>query len=124
MGEMGGLLVIGLALLAAFGGLGAWIAAQKRRAAAEGALLGALFGPVGVLVEALLPDGDARPKPRAKAKGRPVAWDDPLGLGAAGPAAEAPPASELPFLRALEGDAGRRLRVPPEGDDPLRIRTG
>ncbi len=32
-----------------------WIAAQKGRPAAEGFLVGFLFGPLGVLVEALLP---------------------------------------------------------------------
>ncbi len=38
-----------------FGGFGAWIAGQKNRDANEGAVLGGLFGPIGVIVEALLP---------------------------------------------------------------------
>lgn len=42
-----------------FGGFGAWISAQKRRGAAEGLILGLLFGPLGVLVAALLPQGEA-----------------------------------------------------------------
>jgi hypothetical protein len=44
-----------LVLAVAFGGLGAWIASQKGRAGGEGLALGLLFGPLGVLVEALLP---------------------------------------------------------------------
>ncbi len=42
---------------AVFGGFGAWIAAQKRRGIFEGFVLGLLFGPLGVLVEAMLPMG-------------------------------------------------------------------
>jgi peptidyl-prolyl cis-trans isomerase A (cyclophilin A) len=38
-----------------FGALGAWIASEKRRGEGEGLLLGLLFGPFGVLIEALLP---------------------------------------------------------------------
>ncbi len=37
------------------GGLGAALAEQKRREAAEGWLLGGLFGPLGLALEALLP---------------------------------------------------------------------
>ena len=39
------------------GGLSAWIAGEKHRGFGEGLLLGFLFGPLGVLVEALLPTG-------------------------------------------------------------------
>jgi len=39
------------------GGLSAWIAGEKNRGFGEGLLLGFLFGPLGVLVEALLPSG-------------------------------------------------------------------
>jgi hypothetical protein len=39
-------------ILSAFGG---WIALQKKRDWCEGALLGFLFGPLGCVVEALLP---------------------------------------------------------------------
>jgi len=46
---------IGLAAMVACAVLGAWVAAQKARGAAEGFLLGLLFGPFGVLIEALLP---------------------------------------------------------------------
>jgi hypothetical protein len=51
-----------LAILAILmGALGSWIAIQKSRNPAEGFVLGLFFGPLGVLVEALLP---TRPKGR------------------------------------------------------------
>jgi hypothetical protein len=49
-------IVVGWAAWAAvFGSLGAWIACQRDRKGEEGFILGALFGPLGVLVELLLP---------------------------------------------------------------------
>ena len=39
----------------AFATLGAWIASQKNRDGGEGFILGLLFGPVGVIIEAVLP---------------------------------------------------------------------
>jgi hypothetical protein len=39
-----------------FVGLGSWVAMQKNRSEGEGALLALIFGPFGVLIEALLPD--------------------------------------------------------------------
>lgn len=39
-----------------FVGFGWWIAVQKNRRGGEGAILGLLFGPLGCLVEALLPN--------------------------------------------------------------------
>ena len=41
----------------AFGSFGAWVARQKRRSVVEGLILGLLFGPLGVVVEGLLPQG-------------------------------------------------------------------
>lgn len=38
---------------------GVWVAGQKNRKPSEGFLLGFLFGPFGVLIEALLPQGSA-----------------------------------------------------------------
>jgi hypothetical protein len=38
--------------------LGAWVAVQKGREPVEGGTLGFLFGPFGVLIEALLPTTD------------------------------------------------------------------
>lgn len=55
-------LVVLLMLWCAFGGLGWYIAGQKGRSGGEGAVLGFLFGPLGVLVEALLPSIEHRPK--------------------------------------------------------------
>ena len=46
------------------GGLAAWIAGQKNRPRMEGFLLGSLFGPLGVLVEALLPSLRESERPR------------------------------------------------------------
>ena len=43
---------IGLLLMSSFA---QWVASQKGRSAGEGFVLGLLFGPLGVLVEALLP---------------------------------------------------------------------
>jgi hypothetical protein len=40
-----------------FGGLGLYVALQCGRAALEGVLLGALLGPVGVFLVAVLPRG-------------------------------------------------------------------
>ncbi len=50
---------------------GLWIASQKGRAPTEGLVLGLFFGPLGVLVEALLParETGGLPSPRQ----RPVA---------------------------------------------------
>lgn len=48
-------LAIALLASALFAGLGAYVADQKGRPRGEGALLGALFGPVGCLCEGLLP---------------------------------------------------------------------
>lgn len=42
-----------------FGCFAAWVAKQKQRATTEGFALGMTFGPLGVLVEALLPQGNA-----------------------------------------------------------------
>lgn len=39
----------------AFSLFGGWIASQKRRSIEEGMLIGGLFGPIGVIVESLLP---------------------------------------------------------------------
>jgi hypothetical protein len=57
-------LLIAVASGVVFGGLGWWIATQRNREPVEGLLLGAFFGPLGVLIEALLPN------PRRSAGGR------------------------------------------------------
>lgn len=64
-------LFIGFLGMLAFGAFGGWVAFQKQRDPAEGAILGLLFGPFGVLVEALLPGcppstGTAPSRPKAR----------------------------------------------------------
>lgn len=59
-----------LIVLLVFSGLGWWIAIQKGRSEAEGAALGLLFGPLGCLVEALLPNREAaEPRVTLRANG-------------------------------------------------------
>jgi hypothetical protein len=61
------------------------VAAAKGREPAEGIILGFVFGPLGCLIEALLPTlppRDSAPRPGAKAKGKhhrplPSPWADP-----------------------------------------------
>ena len=50
----------------AFAALGTWIASQKNRDGGEGFILGLLFGPIGVIIEAVLPTV-AQPPPPAPA---------------------------------------------------------
>jgi hypothetical protein len=68
----------------ALGLLGWYVSAQKGRPAAEGVLLGLLFGPLGVLVAALLPtlpragdEGEADPEPER------IDWERLAGPGGA-----------------------------------------
>jgi hypothetical protein len=51
----GSILVVLAIVWCITGGLGAWVATQKYRDVGEGFILGLLFGPLGVIVEALLP---------------------------------------------------------------------
>ena len=63
---------------APFSGLGAFIASAKSRPVREGLLIGLLFGPLGCLIEALLPTGVAT---RGASPARPEkgsAIDDPM----------------------------------------------
>ncbi len=48
-------ILILLAFPLGFGWFGSWVAGQKKRRKREGFILGLLFGPLGVLVEVLLP---------------------------------------------------------------------
>jgi len=50
------LLVVAGVFWLAMTGLGAWLSAQKGRAPSEGATLGFLFGPLGVIVAGLVPN--------------------------------------------------------------------
>ena len=47
--------LIAVLVISAFGWLGGWVAKQHGRDESEGRLLGAFLGPMGVLIEALLP---------------------------------------------------------------------
>lgn len=49
-------ILVVLACWTIFAFLGSWIAVAKRRAGPEGFMLGLLFGPLGCLIEALLPN--------------------------------------------------------------------
>lgn len=56
---------------------GAMFAAEKKRSTAEGVLLGCLFGPLGLIVEALLPDrAEARRSHAARRRQFSEAIDD------------------------------------------------
>jgi hypothetical protein len=104
----------------ASGCLGAWIAVQKRRGAPEGLTLGLLFGPLGVLVELFLPQGE-------KATGAPKRRNiDDLGTIASiadrfrTALDETDPAWErLPYhrkrrlLKPVEKQVSRELGLPP-----------
>jgi hypothetical protein len=58
------LLIGWLVIAIAFALFGAWIAKEKHRAASIGALIGFVFGPLGVLVLALLTDREPEPSYR------------------------------------------------------------
>lgn len=58
------------------GWLGGWVARQKRRPPHEGAWLGLLFGPLGVIVEALLPSAEVK-RPIRRRDGYDFREDDP-----------------------------------------------
>jgi hypothetical protein len=80
-------IVLGLIWLAS-GVLGRYVALQKGRSAGEGFALGFLFGPLGALIEALLPA--APPPPRKARAGRHLeGW-------------QAPPEDDPDELRALD----------------------
>jgi hypothetical protein len=89
--DVGVALTLGvLAWIFVFGGLGAWVAAQKHRSVNEGFALGALFGVFGVLIEALLPNlapPQFAPEPLTRKRRveeeenlQPVNWND-VGKG-------------------------------------------
>jgi hypothetical protein len=57
-----------------FGILGSWVSVQKNRDGSEGFLLGCLFGPLGVLIAALVP---TLPKPAATQLSKPSSEREP-----------------------------------------------
>lgn len=104
----------------AMGCLAAWIAAQKKRAPVEGFLLGLVFGPLGVIVEALLPSQHVpipgrhasgprarKPSPRDRATQAEGDQDGAVPrdvLDALGIEEEKPPTTNEEFIRRLKGD--------------------
>lgn len=87
-----------------FAGLGVWVAQQKGRSLREGALLGLLYGPVGVIVLAVLPTGcGATPSPQTMSPGG--AASDPPWLDEFGQPAALP--HEVVWLNELERRANR-----------------
>jgi hypothetical protein len=68
--------VIALALSALlFACFGAWIAAAKGRSKTEGLILGLLFGPLGCLIEALLPAEERQGRPSSARSRRRSGYD-------------------------------------------------
>lgn len=82
------ILIYGALAILVFGALGAYVAAMKHRSRLEGLILGGLFGPLGVLILVLFPDG-------RRAHTRPSLLRD-----------DRPPA-EIPWLREMEAGSGR-----------------
>ena len=62
---MEGLLVIGILWAVVLGGIGYWIAGEKNRDGVEGAALGCLLGPLGLVIEAVLPSSELTSTPPA-----------------------------------------------------------
>jgi hypothetical protein len=63
----GGVVVVLLVVVVVFGMfavLGGYVAKEKNRDPAEGAIIGGLFGPIGAVVVACLPTKDTPPAPR------------------------------------------------------------
>lgn len=59
------LVIAGAAWIIVFAMLGAWIAGRRDRALMEGVILGSLFGPLGCMIELLLPEDEPAP-PRVR----------------------------------------------------------
>jgi hypothetical protein len=72
MDEVGLIIIVLWVVMSAFG---FWVASQKNRNPVEGLLLGLLFGPFGVLIEALLPTNPSQGKP-SQGKQSPVAGQE------------------------------------------------
>lgn len=53
--DVGTIVIVWWLAAAAFSALASWVAIQCGRSVVEGFVLGLLFGPLGVIVESLLP---------------------------------------------------------------------
>jgi hypothetical protein len=104
-------LVFWLVVGTIFGAFGAWIAVQKRREPVEGLVLGALFGPLGCLVEAVLPAKERKGR-RSPDRGRDrVAWMPEYRPDwDKAPEPKKADADEDAALRYLNDEPGRELR--------------
>jgi Mn2+/Fe2+ NRAMP family transporter len=60
------LLLFSLVFVVIFAIAGAYVAAQKHRPRLEGAVLGGMFGLIGLLIEVLLPQGNIRQATQSK----------------------------------------------------------
>jgi MFS family permease len=89
MDEPGFYVVALLVYAIVFGGLGLFVANAKNRPSGEGFCLGLLFGPLGALIEALLPNG----KPPA-----PPQYFQPVARPSASPPRPIPPPKAEPFI--------------------------
>jgi hypothetical protein len=59
------------------GGIGSYVAGEKRRSGAEGFWLGFLLGPLGILIEAMLPTITPKPVAKKRAIRRSSGWQPP-----------------------------------------------
>ena len=66
-------LIFGVFWIVVLGGVGYWIAIQKRRSEVEGAALGCLLGPIGWIIEAVLPTGES-PSTRSSQSSSTPTW--------------------------------------------------
>jgi hypothetical protein len=92
-----------------FGFLGMFVADQKGRSGGEGFLLGFLFGPLGCLIECLLPNVEAPPSFRTAVRARTVIPEMPEDWGK--PKRDEPPSEihddgvDMEWLKPSEGSA-------------------
>jgi hypothetical protein len=86
--------------------LGSWVAVQKGRSQAEGAILGFLFGPIGAVIEALLPSQEPKREYFAPSEHKADVIDDKKTLeflgGIEPPKPEPPPLPE--WMKDIGGD--------------------
>jgi hypothetical protein len=94
--------------------LGSWVASQKRRGGGEGCLLGFLFGPFGVLIEAILPTIVEPPPLRPLTEAQ---------IGAVEEQQRREKAQKLASERWVLSDVGSRSRCDRECDPPRLFLT-
>ncbi len=124
------LLVAGIWVIV-LGGVGWWIAQQKRRSEVEGCALGCLLGPIGWIIEAVLPTGEATappsdwgvaPQPSKKPKPKPTPTMDEWTLRPKEASPSTRPVSEDLIVPWEESDDSQRPETGPDGSPPIRRR--